>query len=181
MKKLIILGVALLLSNVVLSQKFVTRTGEVKFEASVPAFEEVAAKNSSVSSILDVTTGDFVALALVKAFKFKVPLMEEHFNENYMESSLFPKSTFKGKLIAFDVKKLSAAKMFFDLDGDLTIHGVTKKVRVKAAVTSVSGKIVVVSSFSVKPLDYNIKIPNLVRSKVAEDVKVGFNFTLDSK
>ena len=87
----------LLMGNVIFSQKMMTRTGEIKFEASMPAFEEIAATNSTVSCIFDETTGDFVALALIKSFKFKAPLMEEHFNENYMESSKFPKATFKGK------------------------------------------------------------------------------------
>lgn len=181
MKKTIILAVVLLIGNVASSQKLITRSGEIKFEASMPAFEEVAAKNSSASCILDVSSGDFVALVLVKGFKFKVPLMEEHFNENYIESSLFPKSTFKGKILGFDATKLSSIKMPYDLEGDLTLHGVTKKIKVKAFLSINSGKVNSISNFSVKPLDYGIKIPNLVKSKVAEEVKIAFNFTLEGK
>ena len=84
MKKGIIVALVFLVGNVVFSQKMITRSGEVKFEASMPAFEEIAGTNSTVSCILDQATGDFVALALIKSFKFKSPLMEEHFNENYM-------------------------------------------------------------------------------------------------
>jgi len=87
MKKTIVLIVFIFVGNVIFSQKMITRTGVIKFEASVPAFEPVAAVNNSVSAILDESTGEFAALTLIKAFKFKAPLMEEHFNENYIESS----------------------------------------------------------------------------------------------
>lgn len=157
-----------------------TRGGEIKFEASMPAFEEIAASNNSVSSILDESTGDFVALVLVKAFKFKSPLMEEHFNENYMESSKFPKATFKGKITNFDAKKLSATKSTYDLEGDLTIHGVTKKIKTKISLVLNGAKINASSAFMVKPQDYNIEIPSLVKDKIAENVKVLMNFPLEA-
>jgi hypothetical protein len=178
MKKIIIATISLLLGNIGFSQKMMTRTGEIKFEASMPAFEEVAASNNTVSSILDMSTGDFVSLALVKAFKFKAPLMEEHFNENYMESSKFPKSTFKGKIANFEAKKLSAKPLDFDLEGDLTIHGVTKKIKTKINLALNNGKITAKSTFFIKPQDYSIKIPNLVKGKIADNAKVVINFVL---
>ena len=119
-----------------------------------------------------------MVLALVKAFKFKTALMEEHFNENYMESNLFPKSTFKGKIAGFDPKKLSATKTTYDLEGDLTIHGVTKRVKVKLTLRQSGGKLIAESNFSVKPEDYNIKIPSLVKDKIADNVKIAMNFTM---
>jgi len=170
-----------LVGNVIFSQKMMTRVGEVKFEASMPAFEEIAGTNSTVSCILDESTGDFVALVLVKAFKFKSPLMEEHFNENYMESSKFPKATFKGKILNFDAKKLSSAKSSYDLEGDLTIHGVTKKIKSKISLVLNAGKITAISSILVKPQDYGIEIPNLVKGKIAENAKVSVNFILEGK
>lgn len=178
MKKGIFLMMCFLVGNVIFAQKMMTRTGEIKFEASMPAFEEIAATNNTVSCILDEATGDFVALALVKAFKFKAPLMEEHFNENYMESSKFPKATFKGKIANFDAKKLSSKKTEFDLEGDLTIHGVTKKIKTKLALVLNAGKITATSLILVKPQDYNIEIPSLVKDKIAENVKVSINFIL---
>ena len=181
MKKILILGLFLLLSNIVISQKLMTRTGEIKFEASMPAFEEVVAKNNTVSCILDQTTGEFAALALVKAFKFKVQLMEEHFNENYIESTKFPKATFKGKILNFDASKLSATKIFYDLEGDLMLHGVTKKIKTKILLTLIGGKVNAISSFIIKPNDYGIEIPSLVKSKVSENVKLAINFNLEAK
>jgi hypothetical protein len=180
MKKIIILMVFFLAGNVIFSQKMMTRTGEIKFEASMPAFEEIAGTNNTASSILEESTGDFAALALVKAFKFKSPLMEEHFNENYMESSKFPKATFKGKIANFDAKKLSSTKSSYDLEGDLTIHGVTKKIKTKLTLVLNGGKITATSLISVKPQDYNIEIPSLVKDKIAENVKVSMNFILEA-
>jgi hypothetical protein len=169
-----------LVGNIIFAQKKMTRTGEIKFEASMPAFEEIAGTNYTVSCILDESTGDFAALALVKAFKFKAPLMEEHFNENYMESSKFPKATFKGKIANYDAKKLSSKKTEYDIEGDLTIHGVTKKIKTKLALISNAGKITATSLILVKPQDYNIEIPSLVKGKIAENVKVSMNFILEA-
>lgn len=179
MKEIIISALFLLAGNVVFSQKMITRTGEVKFEASMPAFEEVAATTKTTSCILEKSTGDFVALTLIKSFKFKSPLMEEHFNENYMESSQFPKATFKGKVLNFDAKKLSPSKTSYDLEGDLTIHGVTKKIKTKINLTLNGAKILASSAISVKPQDYKIEIPSLVKGKIAENVKVTMNFVLE--
>jgi hypothetical protein len=178
MKKITILLVFIFTGNMIFSQKMMTRTGEIKFEASMPAFEEIAGTNSTASCILEQETGNFAALALVKAFKFKSPLMEEHFNENYMESSTFPKANFKGKIANFDAKKLSSTKSSYDLEGDLTIHGVTKKIKTKLTLVLNGDKITATSLISVKPQDYNIEIPSLVKGKIAENVKISMNFTL---
>ena len=81
--------------------KLITKTGKITFEASVPAFEEVKAKNESVTCILNTENGEIATLALIKGFRFKIALMEEHFNENYIESDRYPKATFKGKIDDF--------------------------------------------------------------------------------
>jgi len=180
MKKIIFLAVFIFVGNIVFSQKVMTRTGQVKFEASVPSFEPVAATNNSVSAILDKSTGEFAVLALIKAFKFEIPLMEEHFNENYMESSVYPKATFKGKIINFDASKLSVSKKY-DVEGDLTIHGVTKKIKTKISVVLKEGKVSLSNNFTVKVQDYNIKIPSLVKSKVSENVNIALDLVLDEK
>ncbi len=180
MKQIIVSALFILAGNLVFSQKMITRTGEIKFEASMPAFEEIVATNKTASCILDKATGDFVALTLIKSFKFKAPLMEEHFNENYMESSQFPKATFKGKILNFDAKKVSTTKTTYDLEGDLTIHGVTKKIKTKINLTLSGSKIIATSAISVKTQDYKIEIPNLVKGKIAETVKVSMSYNLET-
>lgn len=181
MKNIISLVLVFFVAQLGFAQKMMTRSGEIKFEASMPAFEEVAAKNNTVSAILDQATGDLAALALIKAFKFKAPLMEEHFNENYMESSKFPKATFKGKIINFDASKLSAKKTDYDLEGDLAIHGVTQKVKTKISITLNSGKINASTNLVVKAKDYAIAIPSLVKSKIAENIDVSIKLSLEAK
>jgi len=180
MKKSALLIVFIFVGNAIFSQKMMTRTGQIKFEASVPAFEPVAAVNNSVSAILDKSNGEFAVLALIKAFRFKVPLMEEHFNENYMESSLFPKATFKGTVINFDASKLNAPKKY-DIEGDLTIHGVTKKIKTEITLVIKEGKLYLSNNLTVKAKDFNIKIPSIVKSKVSEDVNISLDLILDEK
>jgi len=181
MKKLLIVSIALVFANVTFAQRMLTRSGEIKFDASMPNLVEIAGKSNTVSAILDEATGNFATSAIIKSFRFKAPLMEEHFNENYMESSKFPNSTFKGKIAGFDAKKVSATKTVYDVEGDLTIHGVTKKVKTKIYLSSNGGKVAASGSFSVHAQDYNIEIPNLVKEKFADQIKVIFNFELDTK
>ncbi len=181
MKKIVLIFGFLQIVNFGYSQKMITRTGKITFEASMPAFEEIKGTTSSSSCILDQSTGDFVVLALVKSFKFKSPLMEEHFNENYMESNTFPKATFKGKIQNFDPSKLSVNKSGYDLQGELTIHGVTNKINTKINLALVSGKIIATSNFDIKPQDYKIDIPSLVKDKIAKNVNTTINFTLEAQ
>lgn len=182
MKNIVLLVFVLLSFLTVSSQKMITRTGEIKFEASMPALEEIAAINSTVSCIFDPMNGDFVTLALVKAFKFKVPLMEEHFNESYIESTAYPKATFKGKIIDFDKSKLQLGKpITFLFDGVLTLHGVSKPIKNKITFAMGSEKLTATSNFVIKNSDFQIKIPNIVKNKVSENVKISLNFILEEK
>lgn len=180
MKKHVLLCLGLVLGNLVYSQKMITRSGEIKFEASMPAFEEIAGTNNTVSCVLDDSNGEIASLALIKAFKFKSSLMEEHFNENYLESTKFPKATFKGKIENYDSSKLSLSKTNYDLQGEITIHGVTKKIKTKINLSKSAGKIILDTSFLIKPIDYNIEIPNLVKGKIAEKAKISIHYILET-
>ena len=160
------------------AQKLITKTGTIKFQASMPGYEEVAAENKSVSAVLEQSTGDFASLVLIKGFRFKVALMEEHFNENYMESEKFSKATLKGKLENFDPAKITSTAKNFTLKGDLTVHGKTKPVTIIVKVSKSANGLNLNGSFEVKPEDYDIEIPNLVRKKIADKVKVDYAFSL---
>ena len=94
MKKTILFTL-LIVVNITFAQRLLTRSGEIKFDASMPNLVEIAGKSNTVSAILDLPTGQFATSVIIKSIRFKTPLMEEHFNENYMESSKFPNSTFK--------------------------------------------------------------------------------------
>ena len=180
MKKIILL-ILLLLVNLTFAQRLLTRSGEIKFDASMPNLVEIVGKSNTVSAILDQATGQFATSVIVKSIRFKVPLMEEHFNENYMESSKYANSTFKGKIAGFDAKKLTATKIAYDIEGDLIIHGVTKKVKTKIYLSSNGSKVGAMGNFLVHAQDYGIEIPSLVKEKFAEQIKVSFSFDLVSK
>jgi polyisoprenoid-binding protein YceI len=180
MKKIILVAL-LLLVNITFGQRLLTRSGEIKFDASMPNLVEIAGKSNTVSAILDQATGQFATSIIIKSIRFKVPLMEEHFNENYMESSKYPNSTFKGKITGFDAKKLAASKVAYDIEGDLTIHGISKKVKTKIYLSSNGNKVAASGNFLVHAQDYGIEIPSLVKEKFADQIKVSFNFDLDSK
>ncbi|MCF8321235.1 MAG: YceI family protein [Flavobacterium sp.] len=180
MKKIILVAL-LLLVNITFGQRLLTRSGEIKFDASMPNLIEIAGKSNTVSAILDQATGQFATSLIVKSIRFKVPLMEEHFNENYMESSKYPNSTFKGKIAGFDAKKLVVSKVAYDIEGDLTIHGISKKVKTKIYLSSNGNKVAASGNFLVHAQDYGIEIPSLVKEKFADQIKVSFNFDLDSK
>jgi hypothetical protein len=161
-------------------EKYATKTGQIDFEASVPSFEEVKAANSNVSAVLDASTGKFAALALMKGFRFKVALMEEHFNENYIELSKYPKATFKGTIQDFDISEVSGKKEYL-IKGTFNLHGVDKSVEVPVLI-SVDGEVVILTAqFVLQPEDFNIKIPSIVSSKIAEDVNVFVDFNLQKQ
>jgi len=182
MRKVIYL-IALLISISVYSQnRYLTKTGTVKFEASVPSFEEVKAINKSVTAIINSETGEFAALVLIKGFRFKNALMEEHFNENYAESNLYTKATFKGRIIDFSLDGLNSKANTFSLKGVLTFHGKTKTL--EGLIIEIKKKedlIIVSGNFMADASDFDIKIPKVVRSKISEDIKVSFEFKLQKK
>ena len=180
MKNTFLVCLCLMLTHFCWSQKYLSRTAELKFDASVANMVEIAAKNKKVSAILDATTGKFAVNALINEFQFKVPLMEEHYNENYMETSKYPNAKFSGQLTNFDASKLSS-KGSYDVEGDLTIHGVTKKVKTKMTLVLAGGKVSANCTFTVHAQDYKIEIPSLVKEKFAENIKVSFDGDLITK
>ncbi|MGQ2983013.1 YceI family protein [Flavobacterium sp.] len=164
---------------VVFGQKYNTRAGILKFEASVPSFEEVAAENKTASAALDAATGEIAVLAPMKGFRFKVALMEEHFNESYAETGKYPKATFKGKIEGFDAAKLTATPQSLTITGDLTLHGKTKKITDTAKISKSGNTIVMTGDFEVKPGDFDIEIPSVISKKIADKVSISYNLSLN--
>lgn len=153
--------------------RMASRDGEITFYSSTP-MEDIEAVNRKVASVYVPSTGAIEFSALIKAFAFEKAMMQEHFNENYMESKTFPKAIFKGKVTAAEGADLSQVGTHAVLvEGDLTIHGVTKHIIVMGTLTtSNDGRIKAESDFDVKPEDFGIKVPGVVRSKIAELVQV---------
>jgi hypothetical protein len=178
-----IIYLLLLLSVGISAQtKYLTKTGNIGFEASVPSFEEVKAQSNSVTAIINSETGEFAALAFIKGFRFKNALMEEHFNENYAESHIYPKSKLKGTIKDFSTDKLSDNPISFYLDGELEFHGKTKILKnIELFISIIDGAINISGDFIAYASDYDIKIPKIVRNKIAQDVDVSFSFELKKK
>ncbi|MEO5777839.1 MAG: YceI family protein [Flavobacterium sp.] len=158
--------------------KMITKTGKITFEASVPAFEEVKAKNESVTVVLNPATGDIASLALMKGFRFKVALMEEHFNENYAESDTYPKATFKGKIENFDVSKLTETAKTYTIKGRMEMHGKTKDLTITASIKKSGDAIDIDSDFTLNTDDYGIEIPSVISKKVSKKVAVKLDATV---
>ena len=152
------------------AQKLFTRSGKVSFNATAPASPEVIeANHTSGTFVLDQATGNLEMAVLIKGFSFERALMQEHFNENYMESSKFPKATFKGKLD--NVSEVNFAKdgtYTTNVSGDLSIHGVTRKVSTPVIVTLKGGAVTAATKFDLILKDYGIGIPSLVADKVGK-------------
>ena len=158
--------------------KMLTKTGKLTFEASVPAFEEIKAKNESTTVVLNPTTGEIASLALVKGFRFKVALMEEHFNENYIESDTYPKATFKGKITDFDISKVTATAQSYTIKGKMEMHGKSKDLIITASIKKSGEGIEINSNFVVNTDDFDIDIPSIVSKKVSKKVAVKLDATL---
>ena len=152
---------------------FATKSGQIYFNAT-GALVKIAAVNNQVDSKFVDATGQIIFGVLIKGFKFENQLMEDHFNENYMESTKFPKADFKGYIT--NIKQINFSKdgaYPIQVDGTLTIHGVAQKTTTKGTLTLAQGKPTIVGEFNVKIKDYGIsgmyigdKIANLAVIKL---------------
>lgn len=172
MKNILVLCLALSLTSALSAQKYFTKTGQVNFTSEAP-LEKIEAKNSKATSVLDTEAGRLEFAVLIKAFQFEKALMQEHFNENYLESDKYPKSTFKGTIENnADVAYKKDGTYPAIIKGDLSLHGVTKPVMTKAIIRVKDGQISAEANFSVLVADYNIEIPALVKDKIAKTVVI---------
>ncbi len=168
------------LANTAFAQKYITKNGKISFYSDAPA-EKIEALNNQVNTALDVTTGELVFKVLIKSFEFKNALMQEHFNEDYMESNDFPTSTFKGKVTNInEINFTKNGKYKTQVEGELMIHGVTKKTEQTGSFDIVDGKITATAKFNVALKDYNIKIPSTVVSNIAEIIEITVNVTMEA-
>jgi len=175
----ILLAIILSISTMANAQKYMTKGGTIKFSSATPV-EKIEGINRQVNSALDFSTGNFVFKVLIRGFEFEKALMQEHFNENYLESEKFPNSTFNGKVT--NIKDVNLAKdgiYKVVVEGDLSIHGVTNKVKESGTLEVKGGKILGKATFNVAPKDYNIAIPKAVIKNISEAIQVDVNISLD--
>lgn len=182
MKKIaLIISLALLAQYSFGQSKYYTKKGNVSFYSEAKS-ENIEAHNSRAISIFEKETESIEFSVLVKSFIFEKALMQEHFNENYMESDEFPKAKFKG--IASGLKDIDLTKdgeHTITVKGNLTMHGVVKEITTSMIFSVKSGVISAVSEFKVLLADYNIKRPAVVGNKIAEEIKIKVQISEYSK
>jgi hypothetical protein len=173
MKKVILIALVIhAMQTSFAQQKYYTKTGTVSFEAGTP-LEDVDGLNKSATCVFDASTGQIEFALLVKGFEFTRALMQEHFNENYMESDKYPKSDFRGQIL--NIEKIDFQKdgiYPFSIKGTLEIHGVKKEIETTGTFNVKGGTIISSTEFSVLLEDYQIAIPGLVKDKISKSAKI---------
>lgn len=180
MKKITLL---FLLLNIIImgnSQNLYKATsGEISF-FSETSMENIDAVNKDIKALINTKNGDVAFIVANRGFKFEKPLMEEHFNENYMESDKYKASMFKGRIegnVDFTKDGVYPVKA----KGTLNIHGVEKDREIEGELTIKDGKMKITSAFNIKLKEHKIKIPKLVVKNIAEVVKTTVNLNFELK
>ena len=181
MKRLILIIALIFCTSKITCQQLYTNKGETIFDGSKESFEPIKAVNNNSVSLIDMNNGRIAALIYIKDFEFRLGLMQEHFNENYMYSSKFPKSTFEGVIQNFNYDKLENNYTNFIIEGEIEIKGVKKYISTVAIIKKTVEGIDLNTNFNIKLSDYDIKIPRLVFKKIDENVKVSLNYSYEKK
>lgn len=150
------------------AQRYQTSSASVQFFSEAP-LEDISAITTNVNSVMDTASKAIVILIPIKSFEFEKKLMQEHFNENYLESEKYPNAIFKGKIDGLKtVIGTGAAKAI----GTLELHGVVKEVKIDGNISFDGNTYKLVSTFNIRLEDYKIKIPKAVFYNIAEEVEV---------
>ena len=169
---------AILLSSSLFAQdKYFTKTGKISF-FSKAIIENIEAHNRSVTCVLDTKTGNLQFSVPIKGFEFEKALMQEHFNENYLESDKYPRGEFKGQIVNNSEIDYTKDGVFQGkVKGKLTIHGQTNDIETDGKITKEGSKIVIFSEFNVRLPDYKIKNEKL--QNISNNIKVTVNSSLE--
>jgi hypothetical protein len=158
-------------------EKYFTKTGKISFYSKAP-MEDIEAKNKTVAAILDTKSGALQFSVLMKAFEFEKALMQEHFNENYVESDKYPRAEFKGNILNNAAINYAKDGMYpVSIKGKLNIHGVTKDVEQSGHIRISGGNIDAASDFTILLSEYNVTIPAIVKEKISNNIRI----TVDTK
>lgn len=181
MKKIYLVLLSIFIVTVSFGQKYFTKNGKINFDATSPnSPERVEGVNRTVTCVVDAKTGNIQFAALMKAFEFEKALMQEHFNENYVESDKFPKAEFKGLIDDNGTVNYSKDGTYsVKVKGKLTIHGETRDVETPGKLIVQNGKITALADFNVTLLDYKVSIPGLVADKVSKTAKISVTCQLE--
>ena len=182
MKNLFLIFAALLIINcTATAQTYMTKNGKISFFSRTD-IENIDAVNNQTMSVLNAQNGEIVFSVMVNGFLFKKALMQEHFNENYMESGKYPKATFKGTIT--DLTKVNFTKdgvYNVSVTGDLNMHNVTNKVTVPAVIQVKAGKLSAAATFNAKLDDYKIAVPKVVENNISKSIEVKIDCNYEAR
>ncbi|HVF81370.1 MAG TPA: YceI family protein [Flavisolibacter sp.] len=172
-KDLVTLASFLLFTTVINAQdRYFTKTGKIEFYSKA-TMEDIEAKNKTVTAVLDAKTGALQFSVQMKGFEFAKALMQQHFNENYVESDKFPKAEFKGALTNnSSVNYTKDGTYAVTVKGKMTLHGVTKDVEAPGTIKVEGGKLEGKSTFNLQLSDYKISIPAVVKEKISNNIRI---------
>lgn len=174
-----ILAVILFSYTINAQEKFYTKTGKVSF-FSTTTMENISAINKTVVCLMNTKTGDLQFAVLMKGFEFKKALMQEDFNRDYVESTQFPKSEFKGLVTNNAAVNYAVnGKYNAEVKGKLTLHGVTKDISVNGTITIKDGKASLNSVFSILIADYNVSIPKMYVDNISKSIRITVECVLE--
>lgn len=175
---IIFLGAMLVTSLSVEAQKYFTRDATVTFFSDAP-LEDIEAVNESGSVVLDTENGQIEFAVLIKSFRFEKAKMQEDFNKNFMESSEYPKAVFDGQISDWEsVNAEPGSTAEVNVKGNITMHGITNPLETSATLKFGETQIEAHSTFLLAVADFDIKVPSVVRKKIAEVVEVTIDVTL---
>ncbi len=158
------------------AQIYYTTTGKVRFYSDAP-LEDIEAINSAVSSFVDLRSGKVVAKVPIRKFDFPNDLMEEHFNERYLHSDRYPNAQLRGQIINLsDIDLTANTPQPVIIEGNLTIHGITRKYRIEGTLSKHDNGYRAQAQFKVNVKAHDISIPKLMAQKIAEVVDVYVDF-----
>lgn len=158
-------------------KQFIVRNGQATFFSYASA-ENIKAENNEVLSIIDIENSQIAVSILMRAFEFEKSLMQEHFNDSYIESDIYPKATFQGTILNFKPNKKGKQTRY--VKGDFTLRGVTQPLKIKTDIEYIGGTYIITGETTIDVKDYKIKIPQILSSKIAKTVKITFNFKYES-
>jgi hypothetical protein len=157
------------------AQLYTTRNGFIGFYSKTP-FEDIVAENNQVYAIIDASKKSIAFSVLLRGFHFKKELMQQHFNEDYVESDKYPKATFDGSFTGADLLKQGTYDV--KVSGVISLHGVSKPFATNATIIVEEKGVHLVSAFDLLPEDFNIRVPSLVKDKIAKQIHVEVNSML---
>jgi len=171
--------ICLLFSTQLIAQQYYTNKGKVSFFSEAP-IENISAVNENVSAIVDSQAGGFAFRLKIVDFTFPNSLMQEHFNESYLESEKYPISTFTGVIDNFSDLDLSNEQNLV-VNGSLSMHGISKDAQMKATAQMINDELHISSTFDVALEDYDIDIPKIMMYKIAETIAVTVEIKLNKR